>query len=233
MRKTATSKYSERALGERLILAGASGLIGTAAIPALAQAGFDVHVMARRDLSAVTGVTSHIAPANMWPEIVTKVGARIAISCLGTTMRIAGSQTAFATVDLELVCDFASAAKKAGANQFIAVSSAGASAASSNFYLKTKGQMETAVGALGFERADFLRPGLLRGERGGERRFGERMGIILSPLTDMILMGPLQRYRSIAAEDVASAICALALKPGARSRFYENEEMLILAKEPK
>jgi uncharacterized protein YbjT (DUF2867 family) len=218
-------------MGQKVILAGATGLIGSAALPLLVSAGFDVHILLRKPVSDINGVTAHVAPVEQWPEIVKQLGADVAVACLGTTMRNAGSQAAFAAVDLELVSAFAAAARAAGANQFIGVSSVGASAASSNFYLKTKGQMEAAIGAMGFERADFLRPGLLRGERGGIPRYGERLGILLSPLTDLLLMGPLQRYRSISADDVAAAICRLALRSEPRTRIYENEAMLLLGKE--
>ncbi len=219
-------------MGKRIILAGATGLIGSAAAPLLADAGFDVHVLSRREMPAVKGVTCHVAPTDQWPKLAHEIEADIAVSCLGTTMRIAGSQVAFAAVDLDLVCDFASAAKASGASHFISVSSVGASTANNNFYLKTKGKMEAAIEAIGFERTDFLRPGLLRGERGGVTRYGEQFGKLLSPFTDMLMIGPLQRYRSIAANDVASAICALARQLNLGSNIYENDAILMLAKGP-
>ena len=40
-----------------------------------------------------------------------------------------------------------------------------ASAKAGNFYLRTKGETEDGLRALGFERLDILRPGLLTGER--------------------------------------------------------------------
>jgi len=57
---------------------------------------------------------------------------------LGTTIRKAGSQEAFRKVDFEYPLRTASAAMKLGAERFIVVSSVGADASSSNFYLKTK-----------------------------------------------------------------------------------------------
>jgi len=57
---------------------------------------------------------------------------------LGTTIRKAGSQEAFRKVDFEYPLRTASAAMKLGAKRFIVVSSVGADASSSNFYLKTK-----------------------------------------------------------------------------------------------
>jgi uncharacterized protein YbjT (DUF2867 family) len=222
-------------MGKKIILAGSSGLIGSLATPLLVNAGYEVHIIIRREMAAIAGVTQHVEAPENWPQIVSVIGADIAVSCLGTTLRTAGSQAAFAAIDLDLVCAFARAAKTSGADRFIGVSSVGASAKSSNFYLKTKGEMENAVAEMGFAQTHMLHPGLLRGERGGSVRYGEQLGKILSPFTDMLLLGPLQRYRSIAAQDVAAAICTLAMKPGgqsgARTGVHENDAILALAKE--
>jgi uncharacterized protein YbjT (DUF2867 family) len=215
---------------KRIVLAGANGLIGSAVAPMLADAGFDVHVLLRREMPLAHGIICHVAAVDQWAKLVEEIQADTAISCLGTTMRIAGSQAAFAAVDLDLVCNFAASAKASGVCHFIAVSSVGASAQSSNFYLKTKGQMEAAIASMGIERSDFLRPGLLRGERGGVTRYGEQLGKMLSPFTDMLMMGPLQRYRSIAATEVAAAISALVKCLNIGSYIHENEAILALAK---
>ncbi len=217
-------------MGTRIVLTGANGLIGSATLPLLVQAGFEVHVLMRREQTRIKDVACHVAATQQWAQITGEIGADIAISCLGTTMRVAGSQSAFAAVDFDLVAAVAEAAKASGARQFISVSSVGASSNSSNFYLKTKGQMETAIRDMGFEQTDFLRPGLLRGTRDGERRIGERLGILLSPLSDMIMIGSLSRYRSIAAADVAAAICVLAKATNPGSSIHENDAILALAK---
>jgi uncharacterized protein YbjT (DUF2867 family) len=130
------------------------------------------------------------------------------VSALGTTMRAAGSQAAFAAVDLDSVVAFAEAARRAGARQMVTVSSVGADPRSRNFYLRIKGEMERALEDLGFDRLDIFRPGLLRGQRGGERRLGERVGIALSPLVNLALRGRLDRFAPIDAERVAAAIAA-------------------------
>ncbi len=217
-------------MGKKIILVGASGLTGSAATILLIEAGYDVHIIVRREMAAIAGASMHVAATEDWPNIVSNIKADIAISCLGTTIRTAGSQAAFAAIDLDLVCAFAYAAKTSGADHFIGISSVGASAVSSNFYLKTKGQMEAAIFQTGFAQTDILRPGLLRGERSGTTRYGEQLGMMLSPFTDMLLWGPLQRYRSIAAHDVAAAICTLAGRPGARSEIHENDAILASAK---
>ena len=93
----------------------------------------------------------------------------------------------------------------------IVVSSVGADSRSSAFYLKVKGEMEEALRSLGFDRLDIVRPGLLRGDRGPERRFGERVGILISPLVNLVLRGRLDRYAAIDADTVAMADIPVAV----------------------
>jgi uncharacterized protein YbjT (DUF2867 family) len=219
----------------RIILAGATGLIGGHVADFLTKAGHDVYcIMRRTHENLPAGACQIVAPTDAWPELVHETKADVAISCLGTTMRIAGSKPAFAAIDFELVSAFASAAKNGGAQHFIGVSSVGAGHDSSNFYLSTKGKAEKAIGALDFARTDIMRPGLLRGDRSGDRggnvRYGEQFGVLLSPFTDMLLMGSLSRYRSISAETVGRAIAALVSQDGGGAFIHENSAMLTLAR---
>ena len=214
----------------KIILAGATGLVGGALAKLLAQAGHEVHVAGRRTAENLpASVQQHVKPTDDWPAVISQVGAEVAVCCLGTTMKIAGSKEAFAAVDLHLVLSFSTAAKQAGAQQMIAVSSAMAQADSGNFYLKTKGQAEQGVLNLGFDRADFMRPGLLRGERGGVFRAGEAIGMLVSPLTDMLLMGSLRKYRSISANAVARAMANLIGAQAQGGFIHENDAILQLA----
>ena len=214
----------------KIIIAGATGLVGGELAKLLAGSTHELHIIGRRAADDLPdGNEQHIAPTEDWPALIAEIGAAVAISCLGTTMKIAGSQEAFAAVDLDLVLAFASAAKQGGARQIMAVSSTMAVADSANFYLKTKGQAEKSILNLGFDRTDFVRPGLLRGERGGVFRAGEMIGMIVSPLTDMLLMGSLRKYRSIAARDVARAMANLVGAQTQGQFIHENDAILALA----
>jgi uncharacterized protein YbjT (DUF2867 family) len=171
----------------------------------------------------------HVAPPAEWPAIVGSLVPEAAFSALGTTMRQAGSQAAFRAVDLDMVAAFAGAAAAAGARRMVTVSSVGADPGSANFYLRIKGEMESALEGLGFERLDILRPGLLRGPRGGDRRVGERIGIALSPVVNLALRGRLERFAAIDA-DVVAAAAARALRQGAAGVFrHENRSLHALA----
>jgi uncharacterized protein YbjT (DUF2867 family) len=151
------------------------------------------------------------------------------ICCLGTTIRQAGSRPAFAAVDRDMVLRIAAVARDCGARQAVMVSAVGADPASGNFYLRTKGEAEAGLRAMGFERCDFLRPGLLIGPRGGEPRPGERLAQRLAPLVDLLLPGRLQRFQSIPATSVAAALVA-ALHHGPAGVFvHDNASIRALA----
>ncbi len=161
--------------------------------------------------------------------MVEDIGPDIAISCLGTTMRIAGSQKAFRSVDHDLVTAFAKAAKMAGAKHFIAISSVGASAKSGSFYLRTKGEVEGILGGMGFDRLDLIRPGLLTGGSRPDSRLGESIATIFSPVTGLFMLGSLSRYHSTPSVKVAQAIAALVADGGQGSFIHENDSINAVA----
>ncbi len=221
-----TQQFLGNAMAETILIVGATGLIGSLLVRKLIADGRDegLHLLVRKPLDGDYGAASiHVAPTEQWPGIIASIKAQRAVSCLGSTMKKAGSKEAFAAVDRDLVGTVGKAAKAAGAEQFITVSSTMANAEASGFYLKVKGQAEHLLRGENFNRLDIIRPGLLRGERSGDARFGESLAIIASPLMDRLLHGSLRRYRSIDGREVASAIAALLgqAKPGAT--IYEND----------
>ncbi|WP_409254246.1 NAD(P)H-binding protein [Bacillus sp. SCS-153A] len=99
----------------------------------------------------------------------------VLFSCLGTTLKDAGSKEAQWRVDYDYQYQFAKAAKENNVNQIVLVSSGLASAASRSFYLRMKGQLEEAVKALSFSKlVIFNPPGLLRKD---SDRTGEIVGM--------------------------------------------------------
>ncbi len=145
------------------------------------------------------------------------------ISCLGTTIKTAGSRQAFIAVDRELVLRLAQFAFERGARHGILVSSTGASRQSGNFYLRVKGEVEDAMGKTGFNRLDVMQPGLLLGDR-KERRPAEAIGQALAPLANAALVSRFRSYRSIHADTVARAIVNLVFsgEPGQATHTYDS-----------
>lgn len=205
----------------RIVLFGASGLIGGLLVPLLDAN--DLNVVGRRSIGLAG---ERVAAVNDWPSVIADLRPEIAISTLGTTIGKAGSRGAFAAIDHDAVVAVAKAARAAGTRQFLMVSSVGAGTSAANFYLATKGRAEASVIALGFQRLDIFRPGLLVGERVGDPRFAERLGILLSPLTNALTPRRFDKYRAIDAADVATAM-AQAVGAAARGlHIHHNRDML-------
>jgi uncharacterized protein YbjT (DUF2867 family) len=132
--------------------------------------------------------------------------ARDAYCCLGTTIKVAGSQAAFRAVDFDAVLAFAQASRAAGVERFAVVSALGADARSRNFYSRVKGEMEQALAGVGFVSLVIARPSLLAGDRAAleqPARRGERLALaVTAPFARWI---PL-RWRPVPATVVARAL---------------------------
>ncbi len=210
------------------LIVGATGLVGRAVIERFGSR--PITVLARREVEGLAAQHKPlVAPPERWTDIIAAEKPAVLISCLGTTIRQAGSQAAFRAVDHDLVLAAARGAKAGGTPHMISVSSVGAAAKSGNFYLRTKGETEDDLRALGFDRLDLIRPGLLRGDRPGPQRLGEGIATIAAPLTDALLHGSFRRYRSISGNSVAAAIVALAGQGGLGVHIHENDAIRALA----
>ena len=213
-------------MADKILIVGATGLIGVLLTRKLVGQGADrqMHLLLRRPYREDVGKAKvHVQLQENWPVTIAKIRPDIAISCLGSTMKKAGSKAEFAAVDRDLVGAVAAAAKAAGARQFIAISSTMADSSASSFYLKTKGEAEDLLRAQKFDRLDIIRPGLLRGERTNDKRMGERLAIAASPVLDLLLHGKFRRYRSILASDVAATIVALIGANASGEYVHEND----------
>ncbi|MTJ82270.1 MAG: hypothetical protein F8N37_14860 [Telmatospirillum sp.] len=210
----------------RVLLAGATGLVGNLVSARLAgRADVDLIRLVRVAAGPADRAVDFEALAARPGEVMAAIapdGADVAISCLGTTLRKAGSREAFWRVDHDYVAAFAAGARAVGARQAILVSSAGAGGG--GFYLKTKGATERALTGLGFVRVDVVRPGLLLGRR-SETRLGERAGQILLPALRPLLAGPLAPYRAIPAARVAAAIAGLTGRTEPGVHIHDNEAL--------
>ena len=213
-------------MADKILIVGATGLIGGLLTRNLVEQGRDkaLHLLLRRPYREDVGKAKvHVQLQENWPATIARIKPDIVISCLGSTMKKAGSKAEFAAVDRDLVGAVAAAAKAAGAKQFISISSTMADSSASSFYLKTKGEAEDLLRAQKFDRLDIIRPGLLRGERTNENRLGESLAIAASPLMDLLLHGKFRRYRSILASDVAAAIEVLMANSAPGAYIHEND----------
>ncbi|MGF6846832.1 uncharacterized protein YbjT (DUF2867 family) [Chitinophaga sp. W3I9] len=131
-------------------------------------------------------------------------------SCLGTTMKVAGSKEKQWHIDYDIPAKFAEIAKRNGVTKAVLLSAYGASAKSSVFYSRVKGNLEDRIASLAFEQYIIFRPGLLL--RKNTNRLGERM--TAGALKVLNFLGLIRKFRPLPtftlAEKMAKAPKVLA-----------------------
>jgi uncharacterized protein YbjT (DUF2867 family) len=212
------------------VLAGATGLVGRYLLDVLIEDAYydEVVAIARRPI-ARSAPKLRFAGADfddLEPEDL--AGATHLFCCLGTTIRKAGTKEAFRKVDYEYVLQFARAGKRAGASRFLLVSSVGAAATASNFYLRVKGEAERDLKAMEWEALHLFRPSLLLGKR-DEERPGEQLAARLSRGFEWALVGGLRKYRPMPAGLLANAMAAAGERGGHGVQIYHYEEIARVA----
>jgi len=152
----------------------------------------------------------------------------VLFSCLGTTLKVAGSKNEQFKIDFTYQYNFAEAACKNNIPAYVLVSSAGANPESQIFYSQMKGQLDQAVMGLDFKIIRILKPSVLEGHR-QERRRAEKFTIDF--LNKIIPFLPfLKKYSPIKDYRVAQAmINSLKDYPDLKIRQYVLDEVLGLS----
>lgn len=215
----------------RIMLAGATGLVGGEVMRVAAELP-DLRLIAltRRQAPMPKGAVMEmmVADTEDWRDAIRAIAPHSVICALGTTRAKAGGEEEFRAVDYDLVMTVAEAAKEAGAEGFVLVSSVGANPHSQVEYLKVKGQVETAVGKLRFKRSHILRPGLLKGARHDDPRPMEGLAKLVSPVTDLLMRGGHRNLRSIDAHVLAEAALYFAHNK-MQGRFVHEHDAILRA----
>jgi uncharacterized protein YbjT (DUF2867 family) len=193
----------ERAVKRTVALAGATGLVGRLLLEGLLAdpSVHSVHVLGRRKPRAAHAkLTCHIVDFSVLSPLPPVDEVYLA---LGTTIKVAGSQAAFRSVDFDANLSVARAALAAGARRCGLVSAMGADAKSRVFYNRVKGELEEALAQLPFEGLVIARPSLLVGDRaalGQPERPLEKVSAVFMKMLRPIIPA---NYRAIAAAQVA------------------------------
>ena len=176
----------------KAVLLGATGATGKEVLELLLQDAnyYQVDIFVRRTVAVQhdklnVHVIDFDAPET-WGHLVT---GDVLYSCLGTTLKAAGSKEAQWKIDYDYQYEFAKRAHENGIPSYVLVSASNASPDSFFFYSKMKGKLEEAVKALGFPKIVIMRPPILVREN-SERtmevigvkvlRFFNRLGLLRS-----------------------------------------------------
>lgn len=212
-------------IGKTALVIGATGLVGKALVAQLLldDAYGKVLLFVRRSTGIVHAkVVEHVVDFGKPATWAILVMGDVLFSALGTTRAAAGSTAAQRVVDYDYNLLFAKTAAANGVGTYVLVSSVGANANSSAFYMKIKGELDRDVSRLNFSRTHILRPGPLDGPR-EQPRFAERMFIPV--MKAFAAVGLFKNYRPITDEQVAKLMRKVADLPGKPARIHEAADL--------
>ncbi|MBJ9907211.1 Rossmann-fold NAD(P)-binding domain-containing protein [Acinetobacter bereziniae] len=142
-----------------------------------------------------------------------------AFSCLGSTIKKAGSKEAFYNIDFEINAHFADLFETTETH-LILVSAMGANAGSPIFYNRVKGELETYIQKLDLYRFSIIRPYLLLGER-NEKRFFEDVSQKLYRRFSHWVPNSF-KYKPVTAQQVAHTMVEAAQMQTQKIEIYDN-----------
>ena len=204
------------------MIVGATGAVGREVLAAaLADPRFDeVVAPTRRPLTPHAKLLNPVVDFAHLPTDAAWWQVDAVVCALGTTIKVAGSQAAFAAVDRDLPVTVAQLARQAGATRFALNSSLGASL-TGNFYLRTKAQAEAGIREIGYPVFTIVRPSLIDTKREQSRR-GELFGVIVARALKPLIPS---RYRAVKPEAIARALLdgVLLARPG--EHVIESERL--------
>jgi len=207
------------------LIIGATGLVGSKIVRRLNDSKFysNVVLLVRRksEFNHLKFEERIIDFDNINKELVTGDDVFCAI---GTTLKKAGSKENQYKIDCEYPFKIAQIAKQNGVKQFILVSSLGANPKSSNFYLRTKGELEEKVASLNFETFIILRPSIIIGKR-PEFRLGETIGIFFITVFGPLFFGSLKKYKGVRAGAIAARMITAANQNLKGKQIIESDKI--------
>jgi uncharacterized protein YbjT (DUF2867 family) len=192
----------------KALIIGATGATGKDLVDILLKdTGYtEVVVFVRRPSGRIHPKLSEIiTDFDKLEDVSNSIHGDIWFSCLGTTLKAAGSRENQWHIDYEIPAKFAEIAKRNGITKTVLLSAFGASPLSKVFYSNMKGKLEEYMENLAFDQYIIFKPGMLL--RKDTDRAGER--IIAGILKFLNAVGLIRKFRplptSLLAEKMAKA----------------------------
>ena len=207
----------------RLLLIGSTGLVGRHVLAqALAHPAIETVVApVRRAMEAQPKLATPIVDFDALPGDAPWWQADAVVCTLGTTMRVAGSESAFRRVDHDYPLAVARLARQHGTPTFVLNSALGADPASRVYYNRVKGEVERDLASVGFRSLTLVRPGLIGGQR-EEFRAGERAALLALGALGSLLP---RRWRINPADRIAAELLKAAVDAAPGIHVVTSERM--------
>ena len=138
--------------------------------------------------------------------------------CIGTTKAKTPDAEMYRKIDFGIPVSAAKLCQSIGIGTFLVISALGANAKSRVAYNRLKGEMEEAVLKCDIPKTHILQPSLIGGKR-EEKRVGEWVAKQFMKVLNLVLIGPLEKFRAIPPEVIAGAMVWLANHPYEKSRI--------------
>ncbi len=212
---------------KKAILFGASGFIGSYLLNNLLASDIyeEVTVVVRQKLALEhPKLKTIIADYGNLADYKSELIVDDVFITIGTTKKKTPDTKTYYQIDHDYPVLAATLTKANGATAVFMVTAVGANVNSSIFYSKTKGEVERDVIAINFKHTHIFRPSMIMGER-PEKRPLEKLFMNFSAALNLLMIGKLNKYKGILAEDVAKAIFEAAQKPTGKVKIYHWEEM--------
>jgi len=209
------------------IVIGATGLVGRALVDLLADADHIDKIITLTRSSAKHSspkVFNQVVDFDHLEDYASSFSADFLFSCLGTTLKQAGSIDAQRKVDLDYQFKAAKLAANNGVDHYLLVSSSAANDQSNNQYLKMKGLLEQRVKSLPFKRISIFQPSLLLGQR-ADFRLGEKIGSWV--MSALCVIPWLRRFRPITGEQVAARMVLASKQSGRSLELFRLDDVFI------
>lgn len=214
---------------KKALVIGCTGLVGKNLIELLIQDPeySEIKLFTRRSTGIEhPKISEFITNFDDLSDVKDKITGDALFSCLGTTIRKAGSKEVQYKIDLTYQLEFAKLAALNTVKNYVLISSVSANAGSRFFYSRIKGMLEDAVKDLNFTRIVILRPSVLKGKR-DEFRFGEKFGALIIDSFAKLFRG-LRKYTSISGRQVAKAMIHFnSIENKQKISMYELDELKI------
>ena len=192
----------------KALIIGATGATGKDLVNTLLQdPAYEQVVLFVRRLTGLTHprLTEILTDFDNLEATAGAINGDVLFSCLGTTLKTAGSKERQWQIDYEIPAKFAAIARRNSVSRMVLLSAYGAAPTSRVFYSQVKGKLEENIAGLAFDQYIVFKPGLL--VRKDTDRPGER--IMAGVLKFLNTLGLIRKFRpmptAVLAEKLAKA----------------------------
>lgn len=133
----------------------------------------------------------------------------VVFCCIGTTKAKTPDRDLYYNIDYGIPINSAQLAKENKIDTFIVISSIGTSEKSPFFYVRTKGEMERDLLKIEIPNTYIMKPAFINGRPDDDRK-GEKGLKFFMRISDFFMIGPLKKYRSTQALQIAQAMVRLS-----------------------